>query len=95
MLLFQSVSELLFNIVKHAGILKAKLVLEQDDQCTRLTIIDNGNGFDVATVMNDLKTAHGLLVIQDRLRLMDCKMEVTSEPGKGTRVVIEAPKGAS
>jgi len=95
MLLFQSVSELLFNIVKHAGILKAKVVLEQDDQCTRLTISDNGNGFDVATVMNDLKTAHGLLVIQDRLGLMDCKMEVTSEPGQGTRVVIEAPKGAS
>jgi two-component system CheB/CheR fusion protein len=93
MLLFQSVSELLFNIVKHAGILKAKITLDQDDQCSRLTISDNGNGFDVTTVMADSKIAHGLLVLQDRLGMMGCKMEITSEPGKGTRVTIEVPRG--
>jgi signal transduction histidine kinase len=92
MLLFQSVSELLFNIVKHAGILKAKITLEQKDRFSRLTISDNGNGFDVTTVMKDSKTAHGLLVLQERLGIMGCKMEITSEPGQGTRVVIEAPR---
>ena len=31
MLLFQAVRELLFNVVKHAGILQAKVTLEQVD----------------------------------------------------------------
>ena len=40
--------------------------------------------------MNDTGTAHGLLVIQECLRLMGCNMETISEPGKGTQIVIEA-----
>jgi len=48
---------------------------------------DNGNGFDVAAVMKDSKTAHGLLVIQDRLGLMGCKTKITSEPGKGKHLL--------
>lgn len=40
--------------------------------------------------MNDTRAAHGLLVIQERLRLMGCNMEIISEPGKATQIVIEA-----
>lgn len=88
-LLFQSISEFLFNVVKHAGTLEAKVILEKDDQLTHITIKDTGKGFDVASVMNDSNTAHGLLVIQDRLRLMGCHVKITSEPGKGTQIIIE------
>jgi signal transduction histidine kinase len=91
LLLFQTVRELFFNIVKHASTSQAKITLEQEDQRARLTISDDGKGFDVGTVMNDQKSAHGLLVVQDRLALLGCSLEITSEPGKGTRVVIEAP----
>ena len=90
-LLFQSVNELLFNIVKHAGTLKAKVTLEQDDQRACIIISDAGKGFEVERVMNDSKTVHGLLMIQDRLRLMGCQMEIASELGKGTQIVIEIP----
>ena len=91
LLLFQTVRELLFNIVKHAGTSQATITLEQVNEKARITISDAGKGFDVGAVMNDPKAAHGLLVIQDRLSLLGCSMEMTSEPGKGTRVVIEAP----
>ena len=91
MLLFQTVRELFFNIVKHAGTSQAKITLERHSQRGRITVSDAGRGFDVAAVMNDPKTAHGLLVIQDRLGLMGCSMDITSEPGKGTRIVIETP----
>jgi len=94
-LLFQTIRELLFNVVKHAGTSQAKITLEENDQRARITISDAGRGFDVTTVMNDSKTAHGLLVVQDRLSLMGCSMDITSEPGKGTQVVIEAPINAS
>jgi len=95
LLLFQTVRELLFNIVKHAGTSEAAVTLEQVDGKVRIAVNDAGKGFDVEAVMNDPKSAHGLLIIQDRLSLMRCNMEIVSEPGNGTRVVIEAPLGES
>jgi PAS domain S-box-containing protein len=94
-LLFQAVRESLFNIVKHAGILQAAVTLEQVDGRGRITISDTGRGFDVGTIINDPKTAHGLLIIQDRLGLMGGSIEVTSKLGDGTRVVIETPLGGA
>jgi signal transduction histidine kinase len=91
MLLFQTIRALFFNTVKHSGTLQAKVVLEQMDERARVTLSDTGKGFDVKAIMSDPRTAHGLLVIQDRLGLMGCSMEITSEPGKGTEIVIEAP----
>jgi PAS domain S-box-containing protein len=91
MLLFQTIRELLFNVVKHAGTSQAAISLERNDQRGRITISDRGKGFDVTTVMNDSKTAHGLLVVQDRLSLMGCSLDIASEPGRGTQIIIEAP----
>lgn|SRR5215212_189540 len=91
-LLFQAIRELFFNTVKHSGTSQIAITLEEkDDQQARITISDEGKGFDVVSVMNDSKTAHGLLVVQDRLGLMGCSIDITSEPGRGTKVVIEAP----
>ena len=95
LLLFATIRELLFNIVKHAGTSEATITLEKIDQRALITIRDAGKGFDVGAVMSDTKTAHGLLVIQDRLGLMGCNMEIISEPGKGTRIMIDAPLGES
>lgn len=92
-LLFRVVRELLFNIVKHAHILKARVSLDQVDGRVRITVSDAGTGFDVGAVMNDRKTAHGLLVIQDRLSLMGGSMEISSSLGGGTCVVVEIPQG--
>jgi PAS domain S-box-containing protein len=90
-LIFQAVRELLFNIVKHAGISQAEVTLERVDGRGRITIRDLGRGFDVQAIMNDSKTAHGLLMLQDRLGLMGGSIEVISKLGEGTRVVIETP----
>jgi PAS domain S-box-containing protein len=91
MLMFQTIRELFFNTVKHAGTSQVTVILEQNDQRARITVSDTGKGFDVGAVMNDARTAHGLLVIQDRLSLMGCSMEIISEPDKGTQIVIDAP----
>ena len=93
MLLFQSIRELLFNVVKHAGVLEAKVILEQRDGRGCITISDEGKGFDAEAVMKDVKTAHGLLIVQDRLSLLGCDIQVLSKPGEGTRIVIGLPSG--
>jgi PAS domain S-box-containing protein len=90
-LLFQAVRELLFNIVKHAGSLEATVSLEQLDGRGRIAVSDGGQGFDVEAIMKDPKTAHGLLMLQDRLGLIGGNIEVTSKVGDGTRVEIETP----
>jgi signal transduction histidine kinase len=91
MLMFQAIRELFFNTVKHSGTSQVTVILEQNNQRAHITVSDEGKGFDVATIMSDSKSAHGLLVLQDRLSLMGCNMEIISEPGKGTQIVIEAP----
>ena len=91
MLLFQSIRELLFNVVKHAGILEAKVALEQANDKGRIIVSDDGKGFDTEAVLGNPQAAHGLLIIQDRLNLLGCHMELVSRPGEGTRITIELP----
>ena len=91
MLLFQSIRELLFNVVKHAGVSQAQVTLEQVDGHPCITVSDDGKGFDADEIMGNPKSAHGLLIIQDRLNLLGCSMELISRPGEGTRIRIELP----
>lgn len=91
-LLFQAVREALFNIVKHAGTLQTDVTLEQINGHGRITVDDQGKGFDAETVLNDPAMAHGLLIVRDRLNLLGCHIEVSSKPGEGTRIIIESPQ---
>jgi PAS domain S-box-containing protein len=90
-MLFQAVREALFNVVKHAGTLQTEVTLEKVDGGGRITVSDAGRGFDKEKVLNDPALAHGLLIVRDRLNLLGCQMEVRSQPGEGTHVIIEPP----
>lgn len=94
-LLIQVMRELLFNIVKYAGTSQAAITLEHVNDHNRITVSDMGKGFDAEAVMKDSKTAHGLLMIKDRLGLIGGGMEVISKPNEGTQVVIEFPRKES
>jgi two-component system CheB/CheR fusion protein len=91
-LLFQAVREILFNIVKHANTLHANITMERVNRHTRITIDDDGAGFDAQAVMYGSKSAGGLLNLQHRLNLMGCNLQINSRPnGKGTQAVIDVP----
>jgi len=90
-LLFQSVSELLFNVVKHAGTLDATISLEKKNHRRHIIVSDHGKGFDAERIMDDPMASHGLLMIQDRLSLIGCTMKIISKNGQGTRIEIEVP----
>ncbi len=90
-LLLQAVRELLFNVVKHAETLQAAVTFEQVDGQIRITVSDEGKGFDADAAMSGSGIAHGLLNIRQHLELMGCRMEIGSTSGKGTRVVIHCP----
>jgi two-component system CheB/CheR fusion protein len=86
----QSVRELLFNVVKHSGELKATVVLEQWNNHVSIRVSDDGKGFDPNVIMGQW-AAHGLRKMRDRLLLVGCELDIKSEPDKGTVITIEAP----
>jgi two-component system CheB/CheR fusion protein len=86
---FQSVRELLFNVVKHAGTLKATVSFVKIDGKMRITVSDEGKGFD--TKVLDRQISHGLRKMRDRLFLVGCTLEIESSPNQGTHITIEAP----
>jgi two-component system CheB/CheR fusion protein len=88
-IVFQAVRELLFNVVKHSGQLKANVALEQSDGEVSITVSDEGKGFDLKAL--DQQVSHGLRKMRDRLFLVGCTLEIESTPDQGTRITIEAP----
>ena len=92
-LLFRTVRELLFNAVKHAGVRRATVRLQQQDGAYRIEVIDEGPGFDTEAIMA-AESGHdgrGLLHARQRVRLIGGRMEVESAPGRGTRALIVVP----
>ena len=90
-MLFHTIRELLFNVVKHAETPQAAVALEQIQEHMHIIVSDQGKGFDGDAVMSDPKVAHGLLDIRSRLNLLGCSMHVHSQPGQGTEIIIDAP----
>jgi signal transduction histidine kinase len=89
-LIFQSVRELLFNVVKHAGVAEARVELSRiDDVRIQLRVEDAGRGFALPPAPTPAGS-FGLFSIQERLTHMGGTMRIKSTPGKGTRVTLVA-----
>lgn len=87
---FRLVTEGLTNIARHSRAKNAKLriVEPNDSKELQIEIVDDGIGFDP----NSIQAGHyGLLGMQERLRLVEGSVDVNSETGKGTRIVIRFP----
>ena len=93
-LAFQAARELLFNIVKHAYAHHAWVTLKRQDEQIHIEIEDDGIGLH-ASMQNRSKTrkggGFGLFSIQERLKHFGGHLEISSEPGKGTRMTLIAP----
>lgn len=99
-LLFQSVRELLINSAKHAGTGQARLTMEQHADYVRITVHDDGQGFDytaadAGTVSDGISSKFGLFSIQERMRALGGSFEIQSAPGKGTSAILVLPLAES
>ncbi|RJQ62469.1 MAG: response regulator [Desulfobacteraceae bacterium] len=93
-LLFQSVRELLFNVVKHAAVKSARVEMSEDEKnVLRLSVIDEGSGFAPDTIREKGQsgTGFGLFSIRERLALMGGRLEVESSPGSGSCFSLVVP----
>lgn len=96
MLLYRSIRELLFNIVKHAETLLATLELRFESAQTQVTVSDPGKGCDIALLRlrSADDTAFGLFTIEDRVKFLGGAMRIDSTPGKGFRATLWVPVSA-
>ena len=93
--LYYVVRELLFNVVKHAEAHRARVAVRVDGGEIRITVEDDGVGFD-ATGFGETFGASGgfgLFSIRERLNHLGGSLAVESDSGRGTRVVVTAPLG--
>src|SRR6187401_3080383 len=92
-LLFQTVRELLQNVVKHARSKRATVRCAVSDDQLALDVIDPGVGFEVNAISR-LPTRHGgfgLFNIRERLKPMGGSIDIHSIVGEGTTVRIRVP----
>ncbi len=93
LLIFRIAQEGLNNIRKHAEASRVTIALEFGEGNILLSVTDNGKGFKVPDKLGDLANIGrlGILGMCERARLLGGTVEVTSGPGKGTRVTLELP----
>jgi PAS domain S-box-containing protein len=92
-LLFESVRELLFNVSKHSQTRASVVSMRQVNGFLKLTISDQGIGFDPAAMSKsvDEGKGFGLFSIRERLGLVGGKFDVQSAPGQGSRISLSVP----
>ena len=90
--LFVATKELLMNAVKHSNARNVGVFVCRKEDDVVITVEDDGAGFDVeADSKLDKYSGYGLFSIQERLGYLGGRFVIESEPGGGTKAVLEAP----
>lgn len=81
---YRIVQEALTNVVRHAGAHQVEVTLEAENGCLRLSVTDDGLGFDPAR----LEESEGLGVagMLERAALLGGRLTIVSRPGSGTQL---------
>jgi two-component system sensor histidine kinase UhpB len=96
MALFRIVQEGLNNVTKHSRATKVEIRLENTAPCFRLSIEDNGQGFDPQSVQKPGSQPHwGLLIVRERAVSIGGDLQIQSASGKGTCLKITIPRGGA
>jgi PAS domain S-box-containing protein len=92
-IMFHSIKELLFNVVKHAGVRYVRADVQREGQHVRAVISDDGVGFDPSkmTGHGGVDGGFGLFSINERFAVMGGSLSVESVPGKGSRITLVSP----
>jgi signal transduction histidine kinase len=86
--LYRVTQEALTNIVRHARATVASIVLVRVETGVTLHVADDGVGF---TAADRSDAGLGLRSIDERVRLVSGAVLVESQPGAGTKLVVEIP----
>lgn len=82
--IYRIVQEALNNIVRHARAQHVSIALYREQDGLYASIEDDGMGFDPSIASNGF----GLVGMRERAHLFNGVLDVESEPGQGTRIVL-------
>lgn len=82
---YRIIQEALSNAIKHAQASQVEILLRCDESRTELTIVDDGRGFDPATVSGD---HFGLGIMRERVNAVGGELIVISEAETGTSIKV-------
>lgn len=91
--IFRTIQEATNNCRKHSQARLIEVTLEFARNSIGVAVKDDGVGFDVAQVQEKLKSGkhYGLLSMQSRINVLGGTMRLSSEIGKGARVLVKIP----
>lgn len=84
---YRIVQEALSNASKHGDARRAHVEIEEDQRNVRVTVRDDGHGFDPAAQTSGF----GLAGMQERAELLHGTLEIESSPGHGTTITAVFP----
>jgi PAS domain S-box-containing protein len=91
--LFRIAQEAMANVAKHARATKILLIHAEDNGTLRLVVADNGVGFDQEQVgQPEGRHLWGLMTMSERAAAVGGRCRIESQPGQGTRVVVEVSR---
>ena len=93
LMLFRITQEALRNAWRHSQATEVELIVEFGPSTIRIVVADNGKGFELPGTVGELTRSGklGLVGMEERARLLGGSVRMESEPGKGTKVTVEAP----
>jgi signal transduction histidine kinase len=89
--LYHIAQEALNNSLKHAKAQHLRVCLRLDDETFFLEVADDGAGFDPAAAGG--RGGMGLPGMRERVQRLGGRLAIESEPGCGTTVRVEVPRG--
>jgi two-component system sensor histidine kinase DegS len=93
--LYRVAQEALSNVAKHAHAEHVRLRLALADGLVRLTIADDGRGFETGNRQSSRESGLGLLGMEERVQALHGRLEIRSAAGEGTTVSVELPRTGS
>lgn len=93
--LFRIIQEAIINVAKHSNASKVSVELSANDGFLEIMVQDNGIGFDVEQVFDDVdagkKPGYGILGIRERVTLLCGELRVNSKSKEGTSLTVSIP----
>jgi signal transduction histidine kinase len=85
--LYRAIQEAMTNCGKHADANQVTIIVKQEETQVIASVHDDGRGFDASSHPPGL----GLIGMTERVRALNGRMSVDSEPGGGTSISVELP----
>jgi len=88
-MLFRALQELLGNAVRHGQATQVKVMLDMGDDRIRVSVDDNGRGFDPEVIQQG--NSLGVKLIRERAEMLGGNFDVDSSVGQGARISFAVP----